>query len=302
MDPSRVEFDLVREEEKRWPGWALRPVDVTEEYLVRRKREWALADRVMVNSEFCRRALVSQGVPEEKLVVVPLCYEPRAKKFGPVTDAGMANGQSPMANAYFERERQKNNRPFRVLFLGQVILRKGIQYLVEAAKLLREEDVIFDVVGPIGISDAAVKCAPSNVVFHGRVMRENASEWYRRANLFVLPTLSDGFAITQLEAMAQGLPVIVTPNCGAVVTHGEDGFIVPIRNSAAVAGAIRNYSRNPGMLAAHSAAAVKKAARFSLESLSQKLQEFERATVNPASLDNNPHQRLSAKISVPGSV
>ena len=295
MDPNRVEFELVRDEEKRWPGWALRPVDVPEEYLARRAKEWALAECVLVNSEFCRQALLRQGVPEEKLVVVPLCYERKAQKFGAeVTQEGIANRKSTIDKSQSECARQKNTRPIRVLFLGQVILRKGIQYLVEAAKLLHGENVFFDVVGPIGISDAALKSAPPNVFFHGRVMRDKANEWYRRASLFVLPTVSDGFAISQLEAMAHGLSVIATPNCGEVVTHGEDGFIVPIRDSFALASAIQSYLKNPGILAAHSAAALKKVARFGLESLSQKLQELERETANLRLSDANPHQRLSA--------
>jgi glycosyltransferase involved in cell wall biosynthesis len=285
MDPNRVEFELVREEEKRWPGWALRETKVPGEYLARREQEWALADRVLVNSEFCRQALLRQGVPEEKLVVVPLCYEDKAHTCRAVgTAEGIANCQSPiakdqtliarspspMANGHWPTDRKRKDRALRVLFLGQVILRKGIQYLVEAAKLLRDENVFFDVVGPIGISDASIESAPPNVIFHGRVMRDNAGEWYRRADVFVLPTLSDGFAITQLEAMAHGLPVIATPNCGDVVTHGVDGFIIPIRDSVALAGAVGRY-RNPNMLAAHRSAAVNKAAGFSIENLSRRL-------------------------------
>jgi len=73
MDPNRVEVELVRAEEQRWPGWTLKAMQVPEEYFARREREWALADRVVVNSEFSRQALLRQGVPPEKLVVVPLC-------------------------------------------------------------------------------------------------------------------------------------------------------------------------------------------------------------------------------------
>ena len=119
--------------------------------------------------------------------------------------------------------------PLKVLFLGQVILRKGIQYLIAAARLLERENIRFDVVGPIGISREAMATAPGNVTFHGRTGRDQAADCYRRSHLFVLPTLSDGFAITQLEAMAHGLPVITTPCCGEVVSDGVDGFIVPAR-------------------------------------------------------------------------
>ena len=53
--------------------------------------------------------------------------------------------------------------------------------------------------------------------------------------MFVLPTLCDSFALVQLEAMACGVPVITTPNCGSVVRDGVDGFIVPIRDADAIA-------------------------------------------------------------------
>src|SRR5208283_4275274 len=74
MDPGRVEVEMVRQEEERWPGWQTERLEVPEEYFCRREQEWALADRVVVNSNFCRQALIQQGVAPEKLVVIPLCY------------------------------------------------------------------------------------------------------------------------------------------------------------------------------------------------------------------------------------
>ena len=75
MDPSRFEVDLVKEEEKLWPGWANRSVEVPEAYFQRREQEWAVANLVMVNSEWSRQALIQQGVNDDKIVVVPLAYE-----------------------------------------------------------------------------------------------------------------------------------------------------------------------------------------------------------------------------------
>jgi glycosyltransferase involved in cell wall biosynthesis len=60
-------------------------------------------------------------------------------------------------------------------------------------------------------------------------------EEFRRADLFVLPTLAEGMALVHLEAMACGVPVITTPNCGSVVRDGLEGFIVPIRDPRALA-------------------------------------------------------------------
>lgn len=258
MDPGRVEADLVCAEEKNWPGWARQALRVPEEYFARREQEWALADRIVVNSEFSRRALLQQGVPAGKLVVVPLCYEAAA-------------AETP----HFPAPATSDGAPMRVLFLGQVILRKGIQYLLAAAKELEGENIRFDIVGPLGISNEAVATAPRNVTFHGRISRDRAADCYRQAHVFVLPTLSDGFAITQLEAMAQGLPVVATDCCGEVVTEGADGFIVPARDSGALVQAFLKYLENPDLLPAQRAAALFKARQFGLRRLAENLTRLE---------------------------
>jgi glycosyltransferase involved in cell wall biosynthesis len=269
MDPNRVEAALVQEEERRWPGWQAEETAVPESYFRRRELEWAFADRVVVNSEFCRRALVEQGVPPQKLVVIPLCYEPaRATGHSRLRTELKPDGARPSFS-------MKEGRRLRVLWLGQVILRKGIQYLMEAARLLENEPIQFEVVGPIGISRLAVASAPSNVAFHGRATRDQAAAWYGQCDLFVLPTLSDGFAITQLEAMAHGLPVIATPYCGEVVSEEIDGFIVPARNSDALAHAVRRYISEANLLQAHQDAALRKSRQFTIGRLTEALLSLE---------------------------
>jgi glycosyltransferase involved in cell wall biosynthesis len=265
IDPGRVEVDLVKAEQKLWPGWEDSALDVPDEFFERHHREWAIADRVMVNSEWSRQALVQQGVPAGKLVVVPLCYERDAKS----GDGALMKAETSGPVRGFERD------PLRVLFLGQVMLRKGIQYLVEAARLMQSEKVRFDVVGPLHVSAKAVADAPPNLLFHGRVTRDRIADWYRMADVFVLPTLSDGYAITQLEAMAHGLPVIATPNCGAVVADGVDGFVVPPRDAGALANVLRSYLENPELLGRQGRAALNKSAQFSLSRVAAHLREIE---------------------------
>ncbi len=256
MDPNRVELEAMRSEEELWPGWVLRSIEVPEAYFRRREQEWALADCVVVNSEFSRQALIRQGVSAEKLAVIPLCYEP-----GPLQE------NAP--------RRARLHSPLRVLFLGQVVLRKGIQYLMEAARLLRDEPLHFDVVGPIGISDDAVKSAPPNMTFHGRANRDQTGTWYQQADIFVLPTLSDGFALTQLEAMAHGLPVIATANCGEVVKDGENGFVVPAQDAVSLANAIHRYLVEPELLTIHRSAALQTSGQFKLCHLAEKILSLE---------------------------
>lgn len=265
MDPSRVEVDLVRAEEKQWPGWTSQAIQVPEAYFQRREREWALADRVVVNSDFSRQALIQQGVPAEKLVVVPLCYE--VETHGSEVESQRLEVKTLNA--------QSSITSLRVLFLGQVILRKGIQYLLAAAKLLEKENIHFDIVGPVGISADAIADAPRNVTFHGRTDRAQAAAWYERSHLFVLPTLSDGFALTQLEAMAHGLPVVTTPCCGEVVSDGQDGFIVPPRDVTALVRTFQRYLVEPELLRSQSAAALLKARQFTLKRLAENLTRLE---------------------------
>jgi glycosyltransferase involved in cell wall biosynthesis len=207
----------------------------------------------MVNSEWSREALVQQGVPEAKIEIIPIAYEPEST---PQTGPAEVDGTS---------------RPLRVLWLGSVILRKGIQYLVEAAERLKGADIEIDVVGPIGITDEALAQAPSNMTFHGRVPRDEVDEWYRRSDVFVLPTLSDGFAITQLEAMSHGLPVIATPRCGAVVEDGENGSVVPVRDPDRLADAIETLAASPALRRGMSREAHRRIDQYSLSRVGDQL-------------------------------
>jgi glycosyltransferase involved in cell wall biosynthesis len=250
IDPARVEYDLVRAEAAKWPGWEIDPLTIPDAYFDRLASEWDAATGVVVNSQWSADALVRQGVPREKLHVVPLAYEPPRVGATPRTAA---------------------TRPLVVLWLGNAILRKGIQYLIQAAKLLTSRPVRFVVAGPVGITPRAVSTAPGNVEFRGRVTRDRAAQEYLAADLFVLPTLSDGFAITQIEAMAHGLPVIATPNCGAVVDHGRDGLIVPAGDANALATAIADLGDDRSRLRAMSEAALAKSQQFSLAAYAERL-------------------------------
>lgn len=241
IDPARTEDDLVRQESEKFPGWQKLPGRIPDRYFDHLRAEWDAATVVLVNSNWSKRALMQQGVAEEKILVVPVAYE-------------VHGTPSP---------RVKTTGPLKVLWLGTVNLRKGIQYLIGAAKLLSDRNIEFHIAGPIDISDEAMKTAPASMKFMGRVNRADSDQLYRQADLFVLPTVSDGFAITQVEAMARGLPVITTPNCGDVVTHNQDGLIVPAFSADAFAEAIARLDEDRDALLAFSARAIEKSRNFS---------------------------------------
>ena len=252
VDPGRIEEDMVIEESQRWPSWARVPGRLPQTYWDRLAAEWNVADLVLVNSEWSRAALVQQGVPDEKIIVVPLAIDfTHNHALAPINPKG----------------------PLRVLWLGSVILRKGIQYLVDAARRLQNEKIEFLIAGPLGVSDAVVRSFPPNMELMGRLTRDETDEAYRRAHVFVLPTLSDGFAITQLEAMAHGLPVIATPNCGQVVTDGLNGLIVPVRDSQALAEALATLNNDRELVRSMSQEALQTAAIYDLPSNARLINE-----------------------------
>lgn len=251
IDPGPAHFRIVADEMRRHSHLCGLPQPFPEAYFERLRREWALADVILANSEWTREALVAEGVDARKIEVVPLAYEMEVPAIGAA-------------------QTQKAG-PLRVLWLGQVTPGKGIHYLMEAARLLQDENVRIDVVGPIGIRPKAVAAAPPNMTFHGRVNRVGAADWYRQSDVFVLSTLSDGFALTQLEAMAHGLPVIATPNCGRVVEEGKTGFIVPARDAQALAAAILRFVRDPALAPAMRPHCLEAVGSFSIDAYGQRL-------------------------------
>lgn len=264
LDPARVDQQMISEEQARWPGWQATEGEIPESYFERLSGEWEAAGLVVVNSEFSKRALVSQGVPAGKIFVVPLAYTPEVK-------------------AQTDRSGRTSREPLKVIWLGQIVLRKGIPYLFEAARILAERGVPVEikVAGTVGISKEAIAKAPANVKVLGRVPREEALGLYADADCFVLPTISDGFAITQIEAMSYGLPVIVTPNCGDVVSEGEDGFIIPIRDPESLADRIAALANDRDRLRAMSAKAVVKSQQFTLERYTTAIETVARGLVGP---------------------
>ena len=264
IDPGVMEFRLVAEEMARFPELAGPPPRFPAAHCRRNQQEWELADIIVVNSEWTREAIIAEGAEAGKIEVLPLAFETNAEMLK--TETPKSNGISASQNVSVS-----DFSSLRVLFLGQVNVRKGIHYLMEAARLLEHEKVHFDVVGPIGILPGAVASAPPNLTFHGPVSRDRAAEWYQKADVFILPTLSDGFAITQLEAMSHGLPVIVTPNCGQVVKDNVTGNVVPPRDSQALAEAILQFVRNPKLAAEMSPLCIEASRAFSIESYGTKL-------------------------------
>ncbi|MGQ9823363.1 MAG: glycosyltransferase family 4 protein, partial [Thermogutta sp.] len=140
--------------------------------------------------------------------------------------------------------------PLRVLFAANSPVRKGLPDLVIAIEKLSSGSIRPIFAGEItSLAPYAVQRASRVGVLLGNVPRARMTDLYRDADVFVLPTVSDTFGAVVLEAMAAGLPVIITPNCGSadVVRDGIDGFIVPVRAPDAIAEKLELLAANPDL-------------------------------------------------------
>jgi glycosyltransferase involved in cell wall biosynthesis len=219
LAPKRVETKLLDGELDRWPGWqpTLSHHSVSDPFARREEEEWQLADVIIAGSEFVAHQLAICGVESAKCRIVP-----SGVKFQP-------NGDRVSHSARPEKDK------LRVLFAGEVGLRKGVPYLLEALHSLGPGRVEARFAGNVALAAAKLEPYRDVATFLGRVPYTSMAELYRWADVFVLPSICEGSAIVTYEALAAGLPVICTPNTGSTVRHGVDGFIVPIRDAEAIA-------------------------------------------------------------------
>jgi glycosyltransferase involved in cell wall biosynthesis len=188
------------------------------------RREYERADLIRVMSEVARRTFLERGfAPQRVFVATPPC--------------DLAS--SPIA--------KHDEETFRVGFVGLVAPWKGFHYLVEAfdqVNLPRSELVLWGGTGSRGVSqwlrrkiarNKSIVCRPAEVRSVG------FADVYGRMSVLVHPSLSDGFAYVVAEAMACGVPVIVTSKTGAsdLVVDGKNGFVVPPGDAGAIAERLR---------------------------------------------------------------
>jgi hypothetical protein len=223
IDPGPVEERIVAEVYRRRGNPLPNQQRVPESYWEAWREECDLCHGVIVNSAWTRKALVAEGVNAGKIHIVPLAYDP------------------PEQAVRFQRAYPRSfstSRPLRVLFLGSLIPRKGIREMLDATLLMRAAPVEFQFVGALG-TELGIKLTENHRVhWMGPVARQRVKDFYKNADLFILPTHSDGFGLTQLEAMAWGLPVIASRNCGDVVKDKVNGLIIPKVTGEAIAEAI----------------------------------------------------------------
>jgi starch synthase len=209
----------------------------------RRLKEYDEADYILLPSEFVKRSFIEKGFPESKLIKVPFGFDNLNKT---------------------EIKKSGNNEySFTVLFVGSVSVRKGLRYLIEAFKMLDLPNKKLIIVGPrdavSGIDDIELS---EGIIFKGVLKGDDLSDAYSVADVFCLPTIEEGMALVQGEALSFGLPIITTTNSGGdeLITDGQEGFIVPIRDAEAIHNKLKLLGTDRELLNKMKLAAQKKAA------------------------------------------
>jgi glycosyltransferase involved in cell wall biosynthesis len=250
MVPLAVANRLLGEEAERWPGWEPGlQIDDEGPLADRERREWQLADRVIAGSQFVLGALHQCGVSEAKCRVV--AYGVPLDRFA----AALRGGSTGL----------------RVLFVGEVGLRKGMPYLLEALRRLNSERIEVRAAGREVLSASAIRPYRRFIKFLGPVPRVEMPALFRWADVLVLPSICEGSAFAAYEALVAGIPVVATPNSGAPVRDGIDGLLVPIRDPEALAGAIARFSEDREFLESCSHAARTNRYHLSLEAYRERL-------------------------------
>lgn len=221
----------------------------------RELKEAEMADYILCPSNHVARSFIINGFAPEKCKIIP--YGVNIKHFKPKLT-----------------EKEK----FTIIFVGSIGVRKGLIYLFEAIKSLKAEYPIEAVIiGKVDVEFLSIFEAYKHLFKHVEsVPHKEMVNYYNSSSVFVLPSLDEGMAYVQLEAMACGLPIVCTPNSGAeaIVNNGEEGFIVPIRNAEQIAEKIELLYLNKELLLSMSAKSYKTAQNFSWDAYGKKLAAF----------------------------
>ena len=128
------------------------------------------------------------------------------------------------------------------MWAGTFSVRKGAHYLLDAWRQGSfGKHATLEIYGAITLPDSITQGLPDGVKRCGSVSREALYAQYKQADALMFPTLCDGFGMVATEALAHGLPVILTENAGAAdfVTHEQNGLVIQAGSTDAIAGSIQ---------------------------------------------------------------
>ncbi|MBT3668130.1 MAG: glycosyltransferase family 4 protein [Opitutae bacterium] len=211
---------LLGKEAERYPEWipTLDSISENEEKLHRKEQELELADCISCPSEF-----VLQSLPENIRNAKPC----QVAHFG-----------SPdVSDSQIEKVDQKNNQKLKILFVGSMSQRKGLADLFNALKILNTHHVSLTIVGQPAMPISFYRAQHTDFKHIPSCSNDTVKSIMRSHDILILPSIVEGCALVQLEALSCGLPIMITRNTGGedFIDEKETGFLVPTGNPEKIA-------------------------------------------------------------------
>jgi glycosyltransferase involved in cell wall biosynthesis len=232
----RTQARLLEEEERRTGVRLDRP---SSWMIAREEREYALTDRIVVLSSFARDSFVAEGVPPERLVIVP-------------PGADLDRFRAVPATVEARCRRMVAGERLRVLNVGAFSLRKGMWDLAAAIEEVDPARFEFRFVGTVTAEARALaRRLRHAATFDGHRPEAALPDVYGWGDVFALPTVEDGFGLVLLQAAAAGLPIVTTPHGGGrdLVRDGVTGWLCPVRSPESLVKRLRWCDENRPALA-----------------------------------------------------
>jgi glycosyltransferase involved in cell wall biosynthesis len=204
--------------------------------------EFDLADWVVVPSNIAKKSLIKNGVLEKKILTNHLGVD---------------------TNCFFPAHKQSN--VFRVLQVGQISERKGVFLAINAFLNLGLQDSRITFVGSRQHSltqmENCLKEGGERIKLVDSVSESELINYYGDADVLIMPSYADGFGMVVLQAMACGLPVIISDKVGAseIINHGVDGFVFESGNLSELTGYLSILHQSPKIRKKMGMEALKKA-------------------------------------------
>ena len=255
---GRTSQQLLKEEAIRHPSWAhtLKGTQDSEAKMMRKEKEIELADLIICPSEFVRSSIPQNIIDSKPVAVIP--YGTDSAKGTPM------HLPTP----------KESEGPLQLLYVGILTQRKGLADLFEAIKRLKDPSqielhLVGKSIGEIGFyENQGVRFH-----YHGTLPRDEVLRRMQESDVFVLPSIVEGRALVQLEALSQGLPLIITTNTGGedLINEAETGFMIEIRQPDQIAAKLEWFLENREKLSQMQQMARKKASEVSWASFQNKL-------------------------------
>ncbi|WP_378984233.1 glycosyltransferase family 4 protein [Pedobacter lithocola] len=221
----------------------------------RELKEAEMADYILCPSEYVAKSFIKYGLNRDKIKVIP--YGVNLEIFKP----------TPCIKS-----------DFTIIFVGSIGVRKGLIYLFKALEILKfKYPINCLIIGTVDSEFKEIFNLYKHLIYHIKsVNHKELIHYYNSASVFILPSLDEGMAYVQLEAMACGLPVICTPNsgCESIITNGIEGFIIPIKDSNELVKNVEKLYLDKDLLNMMGKNAYLKAQSFSWNAYGKKLVDF----------------------------